>query len=92
MVISSRKYQLYKRGLKNPDYIGKFEELSDDWQIIKNRFNCGDIMKSNSSNRQDWKKHYTDPNITAMVMNRYKDDISMLGYQDICNSLVDVQT
>jgi hypothetical protein len=71
---------LYKNNTKVPDYIGKFENLTDDWKPIAEKYGIAELPMMNKSKRQSWKEYYTSIETIEHVAKRYKNDIELLGY------------
>lgn len=83
----SQASMLYRRGIKNPDYIGKFENLANDWQVLRKQYDCGFIEESNSTKHDNWKQYYTNPKTTELAIKRYMSDITKFGYKGDCSNL-----
>lgn len=71
---------LYKRGSLIPDYVGKFERLSDDWKPIADQFDFHPLALRNSSKRSDLEDYFNTPELLQLAAARYKDDIDCFGY------------
>ena len=62
------------------DYLGYFETINDDFQIIANRVNPGaELSHTNASERGSYKKAYSDKT-KRKVAELYQEDIQNFGY------------
>lgn len=61
------------------DYIGKFEQLSADWEPIARRLGMPLIPHQNRSSR-DTASYPYDPETARIAADRYQRDIELLGY------------
>lgn len=68
------------------DYIGKFEQLSNDWVSIADRLGLPRIPHQNPSSR-DTKKPW-DLETARIAASRYARDIELLGYQEEVDKLL----
>jgi hypothetical protein len=71
---------------KDPDFLGRFENLTADWRWLATRFGFpATLPKLNRTDRHvhrvagDWKDFYT-PALQARVAARYSRDLEQLGY------------
>jgi len=62
------------------DFIGKYEQLNEDWKHISDRFELPDLGHFNQSHRSETKDYYTKE-LALKVKNRYQEDIEIFGYQ-----------
>jgi len=70
------------------DFIGRFENLEEDWKIIAAKIGCSpDLPHRNKGNHKPY-KHYYDEECFEIVSQIYKDDIRLLGYtyEDVHNN------
>ena len=63
------------------DYIGKFEELPEVLEKIRNEFDLGDIAFPHeiSGSGEDYRDHYT-PKMIKLVERVYREEIELFGY------------
>lgn len=83
----SQSYSIYRNDTITPDFIGKLESLSEDWKKIANLFQLPDTIESlnkgtmkNTPEKLDFRTFY-NPQLVAMVYEKYKQDIERFGYQ-----------
>jgi len=74
------------------DYIGRYENLEEDFQLICNRLNIvTDLPHFNSSDiEKHWSSFYT-PKTLRIVEEVYQEDFELLGYKMISNNRVSEQ-
>lgn len=75
-----------KKGL--PDFIGKFENLANDWPVLANQYSLNHLTVKNTTTKKDLKQYYSSKEIIDLVANRYLKDIEAFGYQGDYESLV----
>jgi hypothetical protein len=63
-------------------FIGRFENLEDDWRRICNNtgIGCRKLPNENRGGRDDYRKYYNDET-RAIVAARFKKFIEMFGYE-----------
>lgn len=64
------------------DYIGRYEQLYKDFEIICKKLNINSSLKylnSTSTNRPNYYKHYTNKMINV-IGETYEDDVNLLNY------------
>ncbi|MEH6557728.1 MAG: sulfotransferase family 2 domain-containing protein [Oceanicoccus sp.] len=70
------------------DFVGKFENMEEDWKFIAEKFGLPELAHQNRSSKSESKSPYTQE--TAMlVAERYKNDIELFGYGSEVNRLID---
>lgn len=85
--------KLYHRGELQVDFLGKFENLAEDWLTIAKRFNFDPQLphKMKSSNRRgvykDYRDYYTEE-LVHLVYNRFRADVEAFGYQQSYEELL----
>ena len=77
----SQYSMLYKQETKVPDYIGKFEQLSTDWNHIAKLYGLEMLGEMNRTKATDWQEYYKSKAILELAANRYKNDIEKFGYE-----------
>lgn len=70
-----------------PDYIGRFERLNEDWQLIKERFDIGEIPHHNATSKDNWRDYY-DVKTAKLVYKLYQKDIQTFGYEEDYHQLM----
>lgn len=63
------------------DFIGKYEQLNEDWKLISERFNLPELGHFNKSHRKETRVYYTKE-LAIKVKNRYQKDIQFFDYED----------
>jgi hypothetical protein len=84
---------LYRRGKLLVDYVGKVENIEQDWLIVAEK--CGfepSVVRENLSTpkegKRDYRLFYTQE-LADMVYQRYRNDFELLGYQTAHQELLD---
>lgn len=70
----------YDKGTAMVDFIGKFEQLSTDWQKLSQQTGLGPLPHYNRSPHPPYAQMYT-PELVQLAAQRYADDIALLGYE-----------
>lgn len=71
---------LERRNRLSLDFIGHFENLENDYELIRQKIGVGNpLAVSNSSTHGDY-KHYYDQETRSIVRRVYCKDIELLGY------------
>ena len=65
-----------------PDYVGKIENLAEDWQPIASRYDLPEVPTLNPSNRDALQAYYSKPSLVDAVARRYSKDIRVFGYEN----------
>ena len=77
---SQYSYLYYKDNLI-VDYVGKFENMSDDFKVVKDMFLFDDLPHINkSSGTSDYREYYS-LDLVEKVYKRYKNDVIKFSYQ-----------
>lgn len=74
----SQYFNLLSQGEKI-DYFGKLENISEDFKIIKKKFDLSELPHSNSTNKGNYMDYYT-PELVELVYEKYKDSLNSFGY------------
>lgn len=69
------------------DFIGRFENLTSDWQIVSDKVNLPELPQRNQTEQDDWRAYYTKE-LAQMVYERYRKDFEMFGYEDEYDKLL----
>jgi hypothetical protein len=84
---------LYHEGSLLVDYIGKFENLAEDWKTLAEKYGFDTALAHNNSTKakagthRDYRAYYTKE-LTQLVYQRYKADVELLGYRDVYQELL----
>ena len=73
---------LHRFGRPIPDYVGRLESLTQDWQPIATRFGLPDLEQRNPSSRDDVASYFSTPGIIDIAARRYRKDLEVFGYED----------
>ena len=71
------------------DFIGKFENFSEDWQVLSDKFGVKPLPHTNKSSRKPWPEYY-DKELARKVAGRYAKDIELFDYSDEINQVIDI--
>lgn len=63
------------------DYVGRFERLGSDWDVLRERFGLPALPKQNVSSERSYRDAYT-PALARVVAGRYARDIELFGYEE----------
>lgn len=76
---SQYSYLFYK-GELIVDFLGKFENIDEDFDVIKKKYDLGELPHINkSSTKSNYRDYYT-PELVQLVYNRYKNDVEKFNY------------
>lgn len=65
------------------DYLGKLESFDEDWDVLRERFGFPGLPHKNKSKpKGDGYREYYNKETYQLALERYRDDIEMLGYAD----------
>ncbi len=77
-----------KNGKLLVDYIGKFEHLVEDYELVRARGNFAPLKIYNKSAHGDWRDYYTT-DLVKKVYRKYKADVIFLGYEQEYKDLLE---
>lgn len=63
------------------DFVGRFEELDEAWESLRQRFALPELPRRNTSSHLSVQEAYT-PRLARLAAERYRRDIEFFGYQD----------
>ena len=63
------------------DFVGRFEELEQDWNFLQKKFGLPVLPHQNRTNHVDYRQAYT-PELAAIAAKRYERDIELFDYTD----------
>ncbi len=69
------------------DYVGKVENLPDDYLDIQKKYNLKVLKHKNKSVKENWKAFYTEET-AKLVYEYYKKDIITFGYEETYKELL----
>lgn len=82
---------LYIKGRGLPDYIGKFENLAEDFEPLRRKYDLAPLPHYNSTAKErggkNWMDYY-DLHTAELVYKRYKKDFEVFGYEDEYHNLI----
>ena len=78
---SQYSYLYYKNELI-VDYLGKFENMTEDFKVIKDKFSLDELPHMNKSTEGKDYRNYYSPDLVEMVYERYKNDVIKFNYMD----------
>lgn len=78
----------YKDGEKRLDFIGKVENIEEDYGKLAERHHLPPLPEKNKSSRTDWRDSYTT-SLAQRVYSYYQEDIKRLGYEGDYQDLLD---
>ena len=76
------RYVEFSKEDKFIDYVGKYENLNHDWDVISQKLNISPIININTRYppNKSYRKHYTDE-LVEIVSNYYKRDLELFNYE-----------
>ncbi len=80
--------KLYRDGKLLVDYLGRFENLAEDWLSIAKRFDFDPKLPHKMKSAKNWKgfkkdyRAYYTEELVQLVYNRYRTDVDAFGYQE----------
>jgi len=77
---ATQYFQAYKDGECIVDYIGRFEHLFEEYEVIRQRFGLESLEHRNASTKYDYRDYYTEE-LVELVHQRYKIDFEVFGYE-----------
>jgi hypothetical protein len=72
---------LYHRKKLMVDFVGHFEQLDQDWGLLREKFGLPALPHQNRSSHVDYREAYT-PELARLAARRYKKDIDLFGYSE----------
>lgn len=68
-------------GVNVMDFIGRFENLNEDWNVVREKIGIGKELPHNHRGyKRDYDALYT-PETREIIANHYKKDFEMFGYE-----------
>lgn len=76
-----------KRGKCRVNYIGKYENLKEDYEKIRKKFDLCPIPHLNQTSKGNWMDYYT-LETAELVHKKYKKDFKVFGYEHCYQELI----
>lgn len=70
-----------------PNFIGKFENLENDWRFLQEKFDLADLPHKNATTKDDWRNYYNEKT-AKLVYKMYKKDFEAFGYENEYENLI----
>ncbi|MGM7702950.1 sulfotransferase family 2 domain-containing protein [Pseudalkalibacillus sp. Hm43] len=77
-----------KKGEPLVDYIGKYENLAEDFEHFKHKYKLGDLPHFNKAVQRNWMDYYTVES-AKIVREKYAKDIEEFGYEEEYQKLLE---
>lgn len=71
---------LYENGKCVVDYLGKYEQIEQDYSYLKEKYQLPALPHYNATPKDDWREYY-DTKTAKLVYKKYKKDILHFGYE-----------
>ena len=84
----SQYSSLYRNGRRVPHFVGKFENLIDDWQRLADKFGFPGLTANNRTKRLHWMDYYTSRETIRVVGERFQSDIESFDYSSSYEDLI----
>lgn len=84
---ASQYFQVYKDGKCLVDFIGHFENLTEDYKKISDKYGLIPLEHRNASTKYDYRDFYTEE-LANLVYERYKIDFDTFGYNAEYDDLI----
>jgi len=79
---------VYKDGESLVDFIGKYENLENDFKAIQEEYHLYPLPHINQSFKKDYRDYYT-LKTAKKVYKKYKKDIELFGYEEAYQDLIE---
>lgn len=70
---------LYHKGQRLVDFVGRYEQLEEDWTLLSRQVGFGPLPHYNPSPHKPYPEMYT-PELARLAAARYEEDIALFGY------------
>lgn len=87
-IIYKRRQGRLQESKRIPNFIGRMENLEQDWNYLKNRFELGELPHLNTTKSDNWMDYY-DEESAKLVYKFYKKDILAFGYEKEYENLLE---
>lgn len=79
--LKSQTYHLYRKGQRPPDYVGRLENMEQDWARLATPLGLDHPLPHlNRSRHRHWSEFYRDRSLRQRVADRYDNDFERFGY------------
>lgn len=69
------------RGDIATDYIGRFENINEDYDFIRNKSGIGEPLKKYNAQGQSAKRNELEPDVRRLIENAYEKDFTLFNYE-----------
>jgi len=83
---SQNKFLCYKEKLV-VDFVGKFEKLDQDWDVLARQFELSPLPHINKTEKKPI-DHYYSYDLAKRIRDRYAKDIELFNYQNEVDQLL----
>lgn len=84
----SQYAMLFRRGRPIPDFIGHFENIDRDWELLTRKYGVPPLEHKNPTTARDWRSYYSDKALVELVAARYRNDLRHFEYENINQELL----
>lgn len=86
---ASQAYRIFdKDGVSRLDFVGKLENISNDWNVLVEKCGFTPLCRLNQTGRDNWMDYY-DRKTAEIVYKYYEKDVKAFGYEDSYGELMD---
>lgn len=78
---ATQYFQIYDHGKCLVDYIGRFENLHEEYEKIRQKYGLEPLEHKNASSVYDYRDYYTEE-LAELVYNRYRIDFETFDYEE----------
>ena len=79
--LKSQTHHLYRHGRRLPDYVGRLENMEQDWARLATPLGLDHSLPHlNRSRHRHWSEFYRDAALRQRVADRYRSDFENFGY------------
>ena len=72
---------LAPHGHLSVDYVGKFEQLEQDWAPLAQKHNLPPLSEHNPTKPSEWREYFHDQSTLELAEKRYQRDLDDFGYR-----------
>ena len=69
------------------DFVGKFEKLDQDWDVLARQFELSPLPRFNKTERKAFDNYYSY-DLAKRIRDRYAKDIELFNYQNEVDELL----
>jgi chondroitin 4-sulfotransferase 11 len=78
---------LFRQGRPIPDFIGHFENIERDWELLTRKYGVPPLEHKNPTKMRDWRSYYADKAVVELVAARYRNDLLHFKYEGVFQEL-----